>query len=118
VACTLGGLMTEYIFGRFAMQHFCYESGKIHAQECLKWKLLNELTSSETLLEKAIEKAEFYGNFPDKAFRGTKRINNARFIQALESVRKNTVDVHVDVIKSNQHRQHMENILKINVKQD
>jgi carboxymethylproline synthase len=118
VACTLGGLMTEFIFGRFAMHHFCYGCGKIDARESLAWRLLNEAVSPDQLLRRAIEKAAYYGQFPDKAFRGTKRVNNARFIQALENVKQDTMEVHVDVIKSDQHRRHMENVLKINTRND
>lgn len=112
VACTLGGLMTEYIFGRFIMQQICYACEKISVQQCLDWKLLNEICDEEKFLETAINKAKFFGNFPDKAFRGTKEMNNARFIEALDKVRIDSIRVHCDVIKHQQHVKYMSTILK------
>lgn len=111
VACTLGGLMTEFILGRFIMQQICYECEVISVQQSLDWKLLNEITENEIIVEKAIEKARFFGNFPDKAFRGTKQVNNKRFIEQLNLVREDTIKVHCDVVINKQHVKHMENIL-------
>jgi len=111
VACTLGGLMTEFIFGRFIMQQICYECNPLTLEQSLNLKLINEIADENSLLEKAIEKASFFGNFPDKAFRGTKEVNNKRFIEQLNSVRVDTMKVHCDVIFHNQHRNYMEKIL-------
>jgi carboxymethylproline synthase len=116
VACTLGCAMTEYLFGRFVMQEICYESNKIPMEKCIAWKLVNEIANEETLLEKAIEKAKFYGSFPQRAFTGTKRTNNKRFITVLEDARQDTVDVHTDVFMNKEHRTHMETILGKNKK--
>ena len=111
VACTLGGLMTEFIFGRFIMQQICYECNPLTTQQSLEWKLLNEITEPDSIIEKTIEKAKYFGNFPDKAFRGTKAVNNQRFIEQLQNVREDTIKVHCDVIFHNQHRKYMETIL-------
>lgn len=111
VACTLGGLMTEFILGRFIMQQICYECEVISVQQSLDWKLLNEITETKTIVERAIEKAKFFGNFPDKAFRGTKQVNNKRFIKQLNEVREDTINVHCDVVINKQHVKYMENIL-------
>jgi carboxymethylproline synthase len=111
VACTLGCAMTEYLFGRFVMQEICYEGNKIPSGSLLHLKLVNEITDAGSLLSRAIEKAQQYGAYPSKAFRGTKRANNARYIQILEDVRQQTIDVHTDVFISKEHRTHMENIL-------
>lgn len=114
VACTLGGVMTEYLFGRLVMQEICYEGNKVSLQDCLHWKLINEVTVKENILMVAVEKARQYGNFPHNAFRGTKRVNNKRFIDVLEQTRQDTIDVHIDVFISKEHRQHMETILRKN----
>ena len=111
VACTLGCAMTEYLFGRFIMQEICYEGNKISLQDALHWKLINEISEKEYVLEKAIKKAIQYSKFPQKAFRGTKQVNNKRFIDILESVRQDTIDVHTDVFLNKEHHSHMETIL-------
>jgi len=111
VACTLGCAMTEYLHGRFIMQEICYEGNKIPINNLIHWKIVNETVTESTLVERAIEKAKQYGAYPSKAFRGTKRINNSRFIKLLEEVRQHTIDVHTDVFISKEHRRHMENIL-------
>ena len=111
VACTLGGLMTEFIFGRFIMQQICYECNPLTIEQSLEWKLLNEITDADSIIQKAVEKASYFGNFPDKAFRGTKAVNNNRFIEKLHQIREDTIKVHCDVIFHNQHRNYMEKIL-------
>lgn len=111
VACTLGGAMIEYLLGRPVMQEICYESNKLPIEDCLQWKIINEITDSDSLKERAVAKAAQYGNFPHKAFRGTKRVNNKRYASILEAVRQETIDVHTDVFMNKEHRTHMETIL-------
>lgn len=111
VACTLGSVMTEYLFGRFVMQEICYEGTPLPVEYALQHKLLNVSAAQEHLLEKAVTKAAQYGQFPHKAFRGTKRVNNSRFIEVLEGCRQATIDVHTAVFLHNEHKKHMNNIL-------
>jgi carboxymethylproline synthase len=111
VACTLGGLMTEFIFGRFVMQEICYECKTLSAEQSLQYKLLNTISTNEDIIEKAIEKATYYGNFPHIAFRGTKQVNNKRFIHELNKVRQDTANVHCEVILNQEHKKYMESIL-------
>ena len=111
VACTLGGLMTEYILGRFAMQEICYECKTLTVEQSLQYKLLNTIASSDDIIELALEKATYFGNFPQIAFRGTKQANNKRFIASLNSVREDTANVHCDVILNQEHKKYMESIL-------
>jgi len=114
VACTLGGLMTEFILGRFIMQDICYGNNKIALADALQWKLINELAAPEELLQKAIAKAAVYGAYPQRAFRGTKQVNNRRFIAAVEACRQDTVDVHTAVFLNKEHQSHMSAVLSKN----
>lgn len=111
VACTLGGLMTEFILGRFAMQEICYDCKTLSVEQSLHYKLLNDVSTTEDIIDKAIEKANYFGNFPHIAFRGTKQVNNKRFIEALNNVRQDTANVHSDVILNQEHKKYMESIL-------
>ncbi|MBX7226512.1 MAG: enoyl-CoA hydratase/isomerase family protein [Chitinophagales bacterium] len=111
VACTLGGLMLENLVGRLHMIPICFDGERIPLEDCKRFGIANEITLAEDVLERTIAKAKYYGSFPSVAFRGTKRVNNARFIAALEAVKQDTIDVHFSVFDSQQHRKHMENIL-------
>lgn len=111
VACTLGSVMTEFLFGRFIMQEICYEGNKLTIDYCQNLKLINEITLKENLLQRAIEKAKQYGSFPHKAFRGTKQVNNLRFINCIENSREDTIKVHIEVFTNKEHQQHMTKIL-------
>lgn len=114
VACTLGGVMTEFILGRFIMQDICYGNQKIKMEDALHWKLINEIVSSESLLDTAVAKATVYGTYPQTAFQGTKQVNNQRFINAIEACRQATIDVHTSVFLKKEHHQHMSTILSKN----
>jgi carboxymethylproline synthase len=111
VACTLGGLMLEHLVGRLQMIPICFDGNKIPLEDCKRLGIANEIHLAEDVLNAAVERAAYYGSFPTMAFRGTKRVNNNRFVQALESVRVDTSLVHYSVFESNQHRKHMENII-------
>lgn len=111
VACTLGGLMLEYLIGRLNMIPICFDGNQIPLEDCKRLGIANEIHLAEEILKIAIERAGYYGSFPTMAFRGTKRVNNSRFIEALESVREETSIVHFSVFEANQHRKHMEKII-------
>lgn len=111
VACTLGGLMLEFLIGRLQMIPICFDGNKIPLNDCKRLGIANEIHLAEEVLKIAIERAAYYGSFPTMAFRGTKRVNNLRFVNALEQVREETSIVHFSVFQSNQHRKHMENII-------
>jgi enoyl-CoA hydratase/carnithine racemase len=103
--------MLEHLVGRLQMIPICFDGNKIPLEDCKRLGIANEIHLAEDVLNAAVERAAYYGSFPTMAFRGTKRVNNNRFVQALESVRVDTSLVHYSVFESNQHRKHMENII-------
>lgn len=114
VGVPLGSAMTEFIFGRFIMQEICFHCEKITAEQCLSLKLINEITSKDNLLSRAIEKAKHFGKYPKIAYRGSKHAANKRFIEVIELIKEDTVKVHTDVFVNEEHVRHMSNILNKN----
>jgi enoyl-CoA hydratase/carnithine racemase len=53
-------------------QELSYSGRAVHADECRRLGLLNELTASETLADAAFERAREFARRPDVAFKATK----------------------------------------------
>jgi carboxymethylproline synthase len=111
VACTLGGYMLDYCVGRFHNQLICYDGDKLSLDYCKQLGIASQIVAQEILLEKAIEKAQQYADFPSMAFYKTRKSNNKRFIEVLQKARQDTIDDHAAVFASKQHQKHMQNIL-------
>lgn len=111
IACTLGGVILEYMLGRKIMMDICYDCEKLDIHDCERWGLVNKLVQDD-LLGQAYEKARQYGSYPNETFRSTKRVNNARFIAAMEGCRAGTIRAHWETISKRNHVAYMETILK------
>ena len=111
IACTLGGVLLEYLLGRSIMMDICYNCEKLEIQQCKDWGIVNEITEN-CVLSRAIEMANKYGAYPNEAFRNTKRVNNERFIQYLESARAGTIEAHYRTLSNKKHIDYMESILE------
>ena len=112
VACTLGGLMLEHVVGRAKMIKICYDCRSLNLEYAIDIHLVAAVHPASDTLEKTIEHAKILATYPSHAYRATKRVNNKRFIDALESVRQATIDAHCEVFNSRQHLDHMKRVLE------
>ncbi len=112
VGCTLGGMMLEYVVGRANMIKICYDCRSLDLADALRINMVSAVHPTPTILDKTIEHAKVLAAYPTTAFRATKRVNNKRYIDALESVRQATVDAHCEVFNSKQHLAHMKKVLE------
>lgn len=110
IACTLGGVILEFMLGRKAMMDICYDCLNLSAEQCSHLGIVNDITD-KNLIEAAIAKAEFYGSYPNNAFRNTKRLNNRRFLDVLEGAREGTVEAHYLTLSGKGHIDYMKGIL-------
>ncbi|MCP4124687.1 MAG: enoyl-CoA hydratase/isomerase family protein [Bacteroidetes bacterium] len=110
IACTLGGVLLEYMVGRKLMMDICYNCEKLTIEQCEKWGIVNEI-AKDGLIQEAIERAGYYGSFPNDAFRNTKYVNNLRFIDHLESVRELTIEAHFKTLSNKKHVKYMESVI-------
>lgn len=111
-ACTLGGALIEFLVNRSEMMKICYDCERLDLDYLAQIGIINKKISPENLLQFAFEKAKTYGAYPSVPFRNTKRLNNSRFIKAIEAARKGTVVAHHLTLSGNSHKAHMHNVLK------
>lgn len=111
VACPLGSVILESLLGRAQMLELLLDCEFIDASKSRSLHLLNEVTTAADLQDAANEKAARLQAFPRTSFVATKRIHNARFIAALESVREPSSQAHVAAFLRKTGKAHFEKIL-------
>lgn len=115
VACPLGSIILEFLFGRAKMQKFVFDCDFINAQDSLQHILLSQLTTAKELQGDAFAMAKNLKNYPRASFTTTKKIQNQRFIDALESVREDSSQAHVAAFMRKAGKKHFDKILSRNV---
>jgi carboxymethylproline synthase len=111
VACPLGSVILEFLFGRAKMLEFVMDCEFIRAPESRAHGLLNQLCDSKDLLTRAGALADKFKAYPRASFVTTKRIQNQRFIAALEGIREASSQAHVAAFMQRSGQKHFDKVL-------
>ena len=111
VACPLGSIILETLFGRGKMLEFVMECEFINAANSRNHGLINQITSVEELQDAAFAVASKFAAYPRESFVTTKRIQNERFVQAMETVREPSSQAHVAAFMKKAGKKHFDKIL-------
>ena len=111
VACPLGSLILEFLYGRAKMQEFVFDCEFISAEASRSQALLSQLSSVESLQIDALNMAKKLKQYPRASFTTTKKIQNQRFIDAIESGREVSSQAHVAAFLRKAGKLHFDKIL-------
>jgi carboxymethylproline synthase len=111
VACPLGAILLEVLLGRARMQELVFDCELIDAPAARAHGLLSQLTEPAALQDAALAMARRLAAYPRTSFVTTKRIQNRRFVGALEAVREESSQAHVAAIMQRSGQQHFDKIL-------
>ena len=111
VACPLGSLILELLFGRGKMLELVLDCEFIDAKASLAHGLVNRLTSPEDLQASAMETARRFAAYPRTSFVATKRIQNQRFVDAMQGVREGSSRAHVEAFLRKTGSKHFDRVL-------
>lgn len=111
LACPLGSVILESLLGRARMLHMVIGNEGVASAQAAEWGLLNEVVEDGALFASALEAADRFVNFPAQPYRLTKRFNNLRLVEFLESVREDAADVHWTCIRERFAQPHFQKIL-------
>lgn len=111
VACPLGSIILEFLFGRAKMLEFVLDCEFIDAQASRDHCLVNQLVERDALQAEAFAVAKKYAAYPRPSFVTTKKIQNDRFINAIESMREFSSQAHVAAFMRKAGKKHFDRIL-------
>lgn len=111
VACPLGSLILEFMLGRARMMELVMDCELRDAATSRAMSLLNDVVPVAALLEAARATATKLAAYPPTSFVATKRIQNARFVAALESVREPSSRAHVESFLQKTGKAHFDKVL-------
>jgi carboxymethylproline synthase len=111
VACPLGSIILEFLFGRAKMQELVFDCEVINAEASRAYGLVNQLCAPEELQATAMMMAKRLAAYPRTPFATTKRIQNDRFIAAFEAVREPSSQAHVAAFLTRSGKKHFDKIL-------
>lgn len=111
VACPLGSGILEFLCGRAKMQQFVFDCEFISAEASRDHALLSQISSVESLQADALSMARKLQKYPRASFTTTKKIQNQRFIEAIESGREASSQAHVAAFMRKAGKQHFDKIL-------
>lgn len=111
VACPLGSIILEFLFGRAKMQELVFDCEMMDANASRAHGLLSQLCATEDLQATAMTVAKKLASYPRVPFATTKRIQNERFITAFETVREASMKSHVAAILARAGKKHFDKIL-------
>ena len=111
VACPLGSLILELMLGRARMIELVMGCELLNAQASRALSLLNDVVPVDALHAAAHARATKLAGYPATSFVSTKRIHNARFVAALESVREASSRAHVESFLRKTGKAHFDKIL-------
>lgn len=112
IACPVGSMILEMLFGRGLMLSYIINCDSIDIEHCLVHGILNEISQDDAFIETALSKADVFKKYPYLSFSTTKKINNARFIKALESVYEDSLNAHVVAFLNKTGTAHFSKILR------
>lgn len=111
VACPLGSIILETLFGRAKMLEFVMDCEFINANRSHAHGLLNQVVQIDDLQESAQTMAKRFAAYPRASFVTTKKIQNERFVNAMESVREESSRAHVAAFMKKAGKKHFDKIL-------
>lgn len=111
VACPLGSLILEFLFGRAKMLEWVLDCEFLDAAASRAGGLLTQVVPVEELLPAAVAAAKRFKAYPRTSFVTTKRIQNERFVAALESVREASSQAHVAAFLRKTGKKHFDKVL-------
>ncbi|MGY2812051.1 enoyl-CoA hydratase/isomerase family protein [Bradyrhizobium sp. USDA 4506] len=111
LACTVGAYMLESFVGRAAMSDIVYGCEAVPISWAADHKLLHEVVHPSSLVERAIARARFLGEFPEITFRRSKESVNRRFVAGLRNIAMETKEAHVAGFASGAAEQHFNHVL-------
>ncbi len=111
VACPLGSILLEVLLGRARMQELVFDCELIDAPAARAHGLVSQLTSTDELQAAGLAMATRLAAYPRTSYVTTKRIQNQRFVAALEQVREPSSQAHVAAFLQRTGQKHFERIL-------
>lgn len=111
VACPLGSIILEVLFGRAKMQELVFDCELIDPRAARQIGLINQIVVSGELDAAGLKMARRLASYPRTSYVATKRIQNQRFVDALETVREPSSQAHVAAFLARTGKKHFEKIL-------
>ncbi len=111
VACPLGSILLEVLLGRAKMQELVFDCELIDAPAARAHGLLTQLCETDALQDAARAMAQRLAAYPRTSYTTTKRIQNQRFVAALEQVREPSSQAHVAAFLQRTGAKHFDRIL-------
>lgn len=111
VACPLGSIILEVLFGRARMQELVFDCELIDPRAARQIGLINQIAGPGELDAAALQMARRLATYPRTSYVATKRIQNQRFVDALETVREPSSQAHVAAFLARTGKKHFEKIL-------
>src|SRR5262249_26223707 len=100
IAATFGSILLEVLLGRARMLELIFNYDFLDATTSRALVLLNQVVPPHELQAAARARAETFQELSRAAFVATKRVNNRRLIDALEAVRAEGTEAHVEVFRA------------------
>jgi len=111
IACILGQYMLEKMLGRAAMQHIVFDCDPVSLSDCLHSRLLDKVVAPEDMAEELEQMAIRLSNYPEVAYRRTKKEMNRTFVQGLRDICPIAQDVHRAAFRDKSAQRFMNSIL-------
>jgi carboxymethylproline synthase len=111
VACPLGALILETLFGRASMLRDVIGCSMLNIESARMSQYFEQIVSDAELFSTGHKWIERILEYPEVPFRLTKRIQNRRFIQLLEDIRVDAAEAHIQSILARTGQAHFQKIL-------
>lgn len=111
VSCPLGSIILEQLFGRAKMLEFVMDCEFIDSEASKQHGLLSQRVTRDSLLQTAHTMADKFGDYPRAPFVTTKKIQNDRFVAAIESVREDATLSHIAAALKKSGEKHFNRVL-------
>jgi enoyl-CoA hydratase/carnithine racemase len=109
--CPLGACILELLLGRAAMLQLVVGCHALDANGAQRERLIDQICAPSALFEAALQRLSQLVQYPQGAWRSTKRIHNGRFIAALEAVRQPAAQAHAESFLAGQSEAHFKRVL-------
>lgn len=111
IGCSVGGAILSNMLSLNTARQIIFECESIHAQRALHYGLVDEVVPQSELMARAIVVAEKMGNYPEVAFRNTKRSVVKNFCQVLCHTAEESKKVHRAAFAAGAMQSHFQRIL-------
>ena len=111
IGCSVGAAILEFTHNHNLMKKIVYECKELGADECESYHIVNEISNSENILERALEMAQKLAGYPSAAYINTKKSLNFGFIETLERARESSKLVHKQAFSARDAQKHFQKVL-------